>query len=432
MLTQLTFHLRERKVVEELKQHNQHLSKAALREKYQNMSVSPYRFYQNTNHLFWHDFYNDWRLSLFGGVEHTQTWLQGNTHVYNFGAFPSRDGKPAFGMDEFDDAIVGDYQYDLWSLGVSIVLNCGANSFFGFDQASNAVRVMAKAYWKTLMTHALKKSLVLSKSPKLSPYLKTFLKNSIKKKNITAFYDTWVRLSAEGENIFNPQNRLLEPLNKKDKTLFLAIFSDYQRDAWHNHSELKHYQVLDVAHRQYMGNPIDDVDHYFVLVGNAQGALKILDLKEQHLPAACQYMTDDELKRYRQIFPNEGYRHEQAFCAISNHSDPFIGWLEFHGRLYSIRERSPLHQAFSTQHLTLYKDYVSVAKSWGAILAYEHLRGARALLGNEAMPFAQAFAVVAENRAPFLDMVQDISESYANCVVNDYEVFLNEFASHYV
>lgn len=431
MLTRLTFHLRERKVVEEINYHNHHLNKLVLREKFQRMSRSPYNFYQSTNHLFWHDFYNDWRLSLFGGVECTQTWLQGNTHVYNFGAFPGRNGKADFGMDDFDEAIVGDYQYDLWSLGISIVLNCGANGYFNFEQAGKSVRIMAKAYWKTIMQHVLDKPINLSKSPKLSRQFDKFLRKVGSKKSNKKFYDFWIEEVNSDTKCFNPNNQFIESLNKKDKTVFLAIFADYQRDVWYQNSALKEYQVLDVAHPKHFGNGIDEVDHYFVLVGNSENT-HILDVKEQHLPCACSYMTDEELKRYRQIFPNEGFRHEQAFNAISNHMDPFIGWIDIQGKLYSIREKSPLHQDFSTQSIQVFKDYLAACESWGQLLACEHLRGARALFGESGMAFAQSFAVVAENKSVFLDMVQDISETYANCVVNDYEVFLTEFASEYI
>lgn len=431
VLTRLTFHLRERKVVEEIQYHNHHLNKLALREKFQVMSESPYRFYQGTNHLFWHDFYNDWRLSLFGGVECTQTWLQGNTHVYNFGAFPGRDGKAALGMDDFDEAIVGDYQYDLWSLGISIVLNCSANGYFNFEQAGQSVRIMAKAYWKTIMQHVLDKPINLSKAPEVSRQFDLFLKKIGSKKRIKQFYNFWIEELSSNSSCFNPNNQFIESLKKRDKELFLAVFADYQRDTWYQTDALKNYQVFDIAHRKYFGNGVDEVDHYFVLIGNGEG-YHILDVKEQHLPCACFYMTDEELKRYRQIFPNEGFRHEQAFNSISNHMDPFIGWIDIQGRLYSIREKSPLHQDFSTQKIRTFKDYLAACNSWGKLLACEHLRGARALFGQHGMPFAQSFAVVAENKKVFLNMVQDISESYANCVVNDYEVFLTEFASEYI
>lgn len=432
MLTQLTFHLRERKVVEELKNHNQHLSKAALRAKFQTMSLSPYRFYQETNHLYWHDFYNDWRLSLFGGIEHTQTWLQGDAHVYNFSSYPDRMGRPTFGMDEFDSAMVGDYQYDLWSLGISIILNCGANAFFSFDQASQAVRVMAKAYWKVLMAHALNEPVKLSQTPKLSQELQRFLKKIGKKQTIKNFYKQWVETLPNGNRAFSQKLPFLEPLNAKNKALFLAIFADYQRDAWFDHDALRQFKVLDVAHLKTEGASCVETDRLFVLIGNANKHLKVLDIKEQHLPPACQFMTDAELRRYRQIFPNEGLRHEQAFCAISGHPDPFLGWMEYSGRIYSIRELSPLKQFFDTSTIKKFKAYNNMAKAWGRLLAVEHLRGARTLFGDNGMPFAQAFAIVAEHQDTFLDMVQDISESYANCVVNDYEVFLLEFSADYV
>lgn len=83
----INLHNRQHQIINAIAQNNQSLPPTFREAKYEKMSASPYSFLRGTNHLFWEDFYNDWRNSLFGGSAQTHTWLQGDAHLYNFGAF---------------------------------------------------------------------------------------------------------------------------------------------------------------------------------------------------------------------------------------------------------------------------------------------------------------------------------------------------------
>lgn len=117
-----TAHNREQQVIEALERFNTSLDEAFRQQKYTRMSASAFSFFRGSNHLYWQDLYRDWHFSLFGGVTETQTWLQGDAHLHNFGAYGSHDEQVRFGLDDFDDGIIGDYQYDLWRLLTSVVL----------------------------------------------------------------------------------------------------------------------------------------------------------------------------------------------------------------------------------------------------------------------------------------------------------------------
>jgi uncharacterized protein (DUF2252 family) len=83
----MTTHNRKNRVNEAIKTADESLPHEATQLKYDKMRASPFAFFRETSHLFWADMYNDWRFALFGGRVETQTWLQGDAHVYNFGAF---------------------------------------------------------------------------------------------------------------------------------------------------------------------------------------------------------------------------------------------------------------------------------------------------------------------------------------------------------
>ncbi|KMQ75944.1 putative protein conserved in bacteria (DUF2252) [Marinobacter subterrani] len=98
MIKELTLHNRDQQVIQAINENNAELDAPARKKKFAAMAEAPYRFFRGTSHLFWQDMYNDWRFALFGGVAGTQTWIQGDAHVCNFGAFANHDGEVIYGL----------------------------------------------------------------------------------------------------------------------------------------------------------------------------------------------------------------------------------------------------------------------------------------------------------------------------------------------
>ena len=104
------------------------------REKFESQSSDANTFYRATAGIFWRDFVtNGWGnfdLLQLGGtpdalsdgspLEHksTWTWVTGDQHLSNFGAWRNRHGDVVFSINDFDEAAVFDFQIDVWRLGV--------------------------------------------------------------------------------------------------------------------------------------------------------------------------------------------------------------------------------------------------------------------------------------------------------------------------
>ena len=108
---------RAARVANALVEWNEPLTADELHEKYCKMDVSPFVFYRGTAHLYWSDFADDWHLNQFGN-RRTRTWLQGDGHAENMGAFNDQEGNLVYGLNDFDESFIGDYQYDLWRFAV--------------------------------------------------------------------------------------------------------------------------------------------------------------------------------------------------------------------------------------------------------------------------------------------------------------------------
>jgi hypothetical protein len=139
-------------------------------------------------------------------------------------------------------------------------------------------------------------------------------------------------------------------------------------------------------------------------------------------------MDKAQQQAWRKLFPNEGIRHAAAFHAIAEHPDAYLGWLTMNGKVFSVRERSPFKKDYPTHKLSGGKAYRKLARQWGEILAREHLRGAQALNRGKAAPFADAVCQRLEGREEqFIGVVSTLAKAYADCVAQDYQVFMEHF-----
>jgi uncharacterized protein (DUF2252 family) len=141
--------IRANKVLADLRSWNKDLSAQDRQSKYCTMASVPLAFYRGTNHLFWADFAGDKRLRRFGN-DNTQTWLQGDLHVYNFGAYDNSRGEVVYEINDFDETVSADYQYDLWRLAISMVLVARQNEDLSMGQQEKVIDTFSQSYLDTM------------------------------------------------------------------------------------------------------------------------------------------------------------------------------------------------------------------------------------------------------------------------------------------
>ncbi|BCB70979.1 hypothetical protein HME01_18280 [Vreelandella aquamarina] len=431
----LTGHNRPQQVIEAIQQANAPLSTAHRQAKYAKMAASPYRFFRGSNHLYWQDVWHDWRFALFGGWPNTQTWLQGDAHAYNFGAYGHHDDQVRYGMDDFDDALIGDYQYDVWRLAISLVLDARENAELSPKAIDKALNKLLEGYMDTLSVHREDDvaihaiTLDNAKDP-----LKSFMGKVADKQSRARMLEKWTTLDPDkGRQFAERPGKLANLPADVASQLRRIIEQEYQQTLQHpiKESDPQHFFVKDTARRLDAGTGSLGVERYYVLIeGGADHEHDdvILDIKEQVTPEAYRLMDKAQQQAWRKLFPNEGIRHAAAFHAIAEHPDAYLGWLTMNGKVFSVRERSPFKKDYPTHKLSGGKAYRKLARQWGEILAREHLRGAQALNRGKAAPFADAVCQRLEGREEqFIGVVSTLAKAYADCVAQDYQVFLEHF-----
>ncbi|MFY0605371.1 MAG: DUF2252 family protein [Cyclobacteriaceae bacterium] len=425
----LLLHNRAHQIRHELNLNNRDIEENFKLEKFQKMSESAYAFYRGSNHLYWLDFYNDWRINMFGGSKSTLTWINGDAHIYNYGAYANHQGEAIFCMDDFDDAVVADYQFDLWRMATSLLLDCRDNGIFGNKPQKKALFLFANAYLKEMQAHSEDDphNEVHLTAKTSTGLLKKFLSKVERKKSRLKMLQKWTKVQ-DGVRRFDGDNPKLETLSPEEYAKVEAIILDYRKTIVAKFSdEEEHFKVKDVAKRVKAGTGSLGSDRYYILLEgdtDSEDDDIILDMKEQGKPPLYRHMNQNEKEEYNRIFPNEGERHARAFSALAEHPDRYLGWISMEGKTFSIKERSPFKSDFPSEKLSKPKQLYFMADIWGTLLASRHKRASYAL-NDEAHEMPEAIAALTSSKEfEFTDLVCSIGWQYAERVSKDYDVFL--------
>ena len=425
-----TLHNRANMVRRALKQVNADISDEARKAKFEKMADSPYAFYRGSNHLYWADFYNDWRLSLFGGRVETLTWINGDAHIYNFGAYANHRGEALFGIDDFDDSLVADYQYDLWRMAISVVLDMRANDEFDFDTQKKAVQKFAKAYLKEIREYAkndIREEMIYTKKS-TSGILKGFLEKVEKKNSRSKMLNKWT-VEKGDTRLFDFSKRKLEHVSEELYQQILDAIPEYKKTLSAGFTEWddEHFTVKAVARRLKSGTGSLGTERFYLLIEGGDEDEHddlILDVKEQTPPPMFDQMDAEEQSEYEQIFQHEGERHALAFRALAEHPDKYLGWMNIGGKVFSVRERSPFKDDFPTDKLKDKDDLFEMAKTWGQLLAIRHERASYGLGEDPYLMPKTLRKITKKRKKAFVELMLEVALNYADCVEQDWNTFL--------
>ena len=92
----------------------------AFRVKFRKMAMDPIAFYRGTACLFYADVTgrkDPWVDERSGNI-----WIHGDLHAENFGTYMNADGRLTFDVNDFDEAYIGHYTWDLQRFAASLAL----------------------------------------------------------------------------------------------------------------------------------------------------------------------------------------------------------------------------------------------------------------------------------------------------------------------
>ena len=92
----------------------------AFRAKYRTMASDPHSFYRGTACLFYTDVTD--AEDPFVDERSRRIWVHGDLHVENFGTYLNSDGRLVFDVNDFDEAYLGHFTWDLRRFAASLAL----------------------------------------------------------------------------------------------------------------------------------------------------------------------------------------------------------------------------------------------------------------------------------------------------------------------
>lgn len=416
----------------ELARVNGGLSEEDRREKYRRMSLSPFAFYRGTAHLFYRDLADADMLGRSRFLsENTHTWIQGDLHINNFGAFEDAEGDVVFDLNDFDESWITHYLFDVWRGASSLYLQSLANGFKRKHRLA-FIDEFTHEYLNELEIAQGKAGRNLDKVTvdKAHGPLKKFLTKAATRKSRQSMLEDWTLVDGN-ERRFNLNDPLLEPITDDDLRLLRAAINVYKD---HLDSDLRgnetYFQVQDAALRIHAGVGSLGTPRYYVLIRGEDDdphTCRILDVKQQGLPSFFPFLEQAERDQLLDVFDETkaGQRVADAQKAMLMDAGKHLGSITILGRSFSVRERSPFKKSFKLERLTKRKDFFDMAHHWGTILAGGHARSDGDYDTNHISHiFEEAVtALTRNNRDDFREEVRVFAESYAKQVSVDYTLF---------
>ena len=92
----------------------------AFRTKYRKMAADPHAFYRGSACVFYADVTQD--EDPYADDRSGRIWIHGDLHVENFGTYLNSDGRLVFDINDFDEAYLGRFTWDLQRFAASLAL----------------------------------------------------------------------------------------------------------------------------------------------------------------------------------------------------------------------------------------------------------------------------------------------------------------------
>lgn len=396
------------------------------REKYRKMLDSPFRFFRGSAYLFYFDMAKV--PFSFHTPEDKPTWIQGDLHMENFGAFQNEKGDIVYDVNDFDEGYIGSYLYDILRMSVSIALFCDAQSFSEKEQKKRIIHYL-ESYYQQLKRFNKQKdnpfTLTFTKENAKGPVRKVLQKLTKRQSNHLLKDITYI--NEEQKRVFAWSDEI-QPVSVEERATLEALFEAYydSLDA-ENKQDCSYYSIKDIARKHGTGTASIGLDRYYILIEGGKEANGIddlvLEVKEVRTAIPAYFLP------YREHFWNkyehQGERVVATQKAMHHLEDPHLGYLTIDDRYFYVRERSPYKKKVKASQLQTVEDMDLTLEIMGKITAKIH---ARADADFESELFnhhseAEILKAIGDEFDAFCNQIVFSAITYKEQVKSDYEIF---------
>ncbi len=399
----------------------------AFRVKYRKMAMDPFSFYRGTACLFYADVTSrddEWVDERSSGI-----WTHGDLHAENFGTYMDSAGRLVFDVNDFDEAYIGHFTWDLQRFAASLAL-------MGWRKAlpEPEVRALVGRYLRGYLSqinHYLSSaddddfSLNLGNTdgPVYHLLQQARLKARVDLLDSVTSTETGVRLFREGSTI----RHLGQAERRKVERAFGKYLETIPESKKFDRKLF--YEVRDLVGKTGFGIGSAGLPAYQVLVEGYNQSLDndvVLGMKQANVPAVSRFVDRSKVESY---FENEAHRTVVSQRALQAHTDPLLGWTIVDGTAYVVSEVSPYEIDLDWGQLNEPDEMASVVEQLGRATAKVHCASDED--SDQTLVSFQVEEVVAASvegrRKAFVEAVTEFALAYAADVRRDHTLFVEAF-----
>ncbi|MFJ6521356.1 DUF2252 domain-containing protein [Streptomyces filamentosus] len=402
---------------------------AAFRVKFRKMAGSAFAFYRGTACLFYQDLEEEARGGPFLDERTGRVWIHGDLHAENFGTYMDANGRLVFNVNDFDEAYVGPFTWDLKRLAASLAL-IGYAKALSDEQITHLVRICAAAYRERIGVLAAGAEGHEVPGFTLETADGALLGALREARAMTRFglLDSMTEIR-EYERRFAAGGGAIE-LDAATRYKVLAAFDGYL-ETLPESSRVRpdSYRVKDVVGRRGIGIGSAGLPSYNILLEGHSDALEndvVIYLKQAQTPAASRHVTDPAVRGY---FRHEGHRTVISQRALQAHADPWLGWTELDGAGQLVAEVSPYAVDLDWSDIDDWEEIAATVADLGRATATMHA-AADESSGQSLVPFSTERAIdaaIAADEEGFPALLVDFAHAYGARARADHQIFVDLF-----
>jgi len=421
---------RKQRIIEVLEEAFADLMQAdpqAFRVKYRKMAADPFAFFRGTACLFYADVTR--MRDSFADERTSRIWIHGDLHAENFGTYLNSDGRLVFDVNDFDEAYLGHFSWDLRRFAASLAL-------MGWQKAlpEATVRDLVAKYVRAYLSqvnhyvgseedHDFGLYLDNTKGPVLEILTRARRLSRRDLLDDVTVLDGASRVFREGSGV--------RRLGRDEQRKVVQAFEQYLTtipESKRFDREL-FYDLRDVVGRSGFGIGSAGLPAYNLLVEGYSQALDndvVLSMKQANVPAVSRFVETGDVERY---FEHEAHRTVVSQRALQVHTDPLLGHTSIDGRGFVVSEVSPYEVDLDWSDIDEPEDMALVVDALGRATAKVHCASDEDS-DQDLVDFQveEAIAEVLEGRRRELTAeIVDFALSYAARARRDHALFVSAF-----
>ncbi|MFN0215833.1 MAG: DUF2252 domain-containing protein [Saprospiraceae bacterium] len=400
---------------------------SAWRGKFRKMASSPFAFYRGSAALFYADISQE--DDPFLNEKTSRVWIQGDLHAENFGTYMNGLGKLVFDVNDFDEATLAPFTWDVKRFCTSLAL-IGYQKALSDIEIRDVVRVAAQSYARQVARFATSTDENYQygiNSSNAEGAVLEVLKNG-KQRTRVGLLDQETDI-VDGDRRFKNNNDFIQLTDAEKMNVMAAITEYFETIPKRKKRSQLTYHIKDMARRKGLGIGSAGLLIVSILLEGENEALEndiIISMKIALPSAAAKYVNDPKVSAY---FIHEGHRTAISQRALQVNSDPFLGYATLNGVGMFVTEISPYTADLEWGDINDLDDILQVVESLGRCIAKIHCvsdEDSDQMLIDYSTE--EAIQHVLDGReSEFVDYIVNFSESYAKCVHRDYDLFVDAF-----